>query len=1629
MLPETNISEPEAEQFGPSGSVAARLIQPRAPVYLDQEPERPTVNIDSSVDSVQRPMLDPELAANRAYKFNLSMPQLNMSQSAMQEYLQNGQERELRNIAAMKVDADNQTKAADLVRKLPTIPIEKDVFNSTLANLTTPTDPNSVFEQQYGIKFADTMRRWSANNSDSSVAKAFSEMPNTTNQLLNSASELVSRREYLQTKIEDLYQEVQNQGWPSYMMDALKSMLPVAGSIYNEVKMRNRIPGSPSTVGLGENIEKQAEYLFGQPFPQFKQLVDQSLDSFKKDNPSLAMEWATALLGQSKTEKLARNFWLPVDLITLGAAAKSPALLEKFGAISEANEAIKRAVAEQSKLGNPSAKGLAEAVGDNRTAAQVDVANGMVQKINGEWDPTKRSIEALPGIFKTDLAPFGTVTKSTSQDLVNRMNDAVASDAGRVAETLNRAIKVDQMPASTASTLITQEIIDSTINTFPGLSNNVMYYGDHILYDEIGKSWYAVMGFGKETGENWSSWAYARGWAKKQGLGENSQVVSNGNGWAVETLVPINPRSHPILDSIVGIKTEPPGKSFLNQWFNGLWSGVGKGRTSEEVLSFFDKENRKAMTFGISNIQQLYEHPAEDLKVMKSWGKDKRENFVRALKGNAGNTFDTTADLDHYYLTNTGKLPDEQEVMAYFGYKRIQEITKYLRTVSDYSARANEGNFSMRVSNQGPTGRNWSREFDGKETGEWPREGNVLIVNQRQGDEVLLSAGPDFAGKEELKAAIKEGKMKVVQVYDDHLRPFQGFSEKVGTERVTHVVTENLETKPLNWNSAAARARDFAIEPRYPWKMQQSIVKNEKIGDTEVNRYEGARTVGVAYYEKLMREQANHWNEVRRLIGANKVGDAKRYVESHDMGMEWKDVYSQFRWSKDADGRDIPAKINTREPILVSRDGEDHFRLAEAEMKARHGNTFVDGTAEGPAMKAQLKWNNSRDVYEVFQVNDKGTLHNPIISTEPASYIDPLTMMNRGLNMMSKMYFMDDYKAFAKTYFLESLSRNGMVTPEFAATARRSPDYAFERALDSFLPGAEKGMVNRFTAQHYHINKLLKAPSELDSSLHSAAQKLYDATYEKFGGKVAEYAPFWMLPAITNFPQFLRSAVFHPTIGLYNPVQFFVQMNGFTNVFGVAGFKYAAPGTKAMFLEQMYRKNPEMLDHLDDLATKQILPGTARWKPGEFKEFVNLLHDSGFQNVGREYAMRDDMYNYKVINHPLGTFLDAGTIFFKEGDRTVRTGALATAYLEHRAKFPTGRLTPGDERAILDRAALLWGNMSRDSNSALTTGIMSVPTQFATYYIRLLEEMTGGRLSTLEKSRLFAWYSALYGLPVGTLVTAPFADMIRQKAMENGYVPSDKWYVDVLMNGLPATMVAVATGRQYNFGDRMGPGFDAIMETLRGDKSFLSVVAGASGSVWANAVSSLSPAYHFINSMIKGEVYTPTFADAMGIMKNASLVNSAVRNYLILKTGQWFSRKENQLANDVDWKDAAANFFLGLTPMRINDENILSAMGKSRDEGEKWAMDEYSRNWQRGVRALEDMNQQAADTFFRNASTILNLYIPINGRDRALERALRNSTPLLDKLRWDILYKHPPKGSEELFNRMYEKYQQLEGNK
>lgn len=1079
--------------------------------------------------------------------------------------------------------------------------------------------------------------------------------------------------------------------------------------------------------------------------------------------------------------------------------------------------------------------------------------------------------------------------------------------------------------------------------------------------------------------------------------------------------------------------------SFLSKW-----------RTPEETLSQAQRDNRHAATYAPSALLKLFKEEAKDIARLARWtipGTAKRErwddwqkvvNFARdaidPVSKEKGYFFKSMGELEEHYQQFIKRGITEAEAKAYFSFVKLSEADRILRNLELYKMKSRVGAQEFTFSLMDRDGKQLiSPSFEGILRKQWPSTSDVVVVapEGRAGMESVQRGGTIVNQKnyEASIQAVKEGRMHVIEVYDVEARALQGFG-KIGNERVRYVVVPAYENKPLSWNQVTAKGGSF-FDTQYEHYIKQAKIMPEtftsKVGNEIVEHtrhwYEGDTTFMGVMLRKMGGDVSENLNILQKLIREEKIGEAQAFAKQR-FPIEWDKLYSYFKETKDANGKIMPSRFSLHEPFYVVPRGKlvtDVDRSLQDRYTApsktgRTVSTFHDGTREGSlARQHQVEYTGKRDDYEVFSFKDVGSRSNPVYNYEPAKYLDPVPALNRGLNKIVNSAYLNDYKIFSVEHWLREALGNGdpkkAVIDISDVDARRSPFWAFRQAMEKFKAGGDEATINRLKTAHYQIDQLMGVKDKTDLAVGNIVQKLADSVYGRYGpGRLTDVS-LWALPKTKDPLDFVRGMVFHAKLGLWNIPQLVVQMQTFANIMGVAGIKYAGPGTKASLLHRWAGVNGQHIDYLDQLASKQILPGTYRIQAGGFKEAYETLLKTGFDNVAGEHMMRDAVMTHRVVQSGAGALLDSGSWFFREGERQTRLGAWYTAFFEFRAANPTGRLTEQNVKDILTRADLLSVNMSRASASKLHTGVLALPTQFLAYQMRTAELFMGKRLTQQERYRLILTNSALYGVPGSFGLTGlPIADVWRKNAQDQGYVVGENYLHSVFAEGIPALTIAMITGNWYNIQDRYGiQGMDSIREAMRGDKTVWDIVMGASGSMFRDAFRSVDPFWRVMRSVFNSEGNFKLHADDyLKPLKLASSASAGIRAWDAINTGRWMG-KDGQFLDEVSPHNAVFQSLFGLQSAKSSGAFLGGETLKDREDKKKETEKLFSEQMRRGLMALRDRDHEQATEYFKNGMVILRQRgFPENEMTEAFAAAMDNNRPLHAKIDWDLAYKNIP---------------------
>lgn len=1116
----------------------------------------------------------------------------------------------------------------------------------------------------------------------------------------------------------------------------------------------------------------------------------------------------------------------------------------------------------------------------------------------------------------------------------------------------------------------------------------------------------------------------------RRALQQTVTVEQQGLGYYVKVTKPIDETSSVVRSFIAETTNTKIPNSPLQQFLNG--SIVGKLRTPEETLSLAERQNRLASTYSPSIYFEVMQNNAPTLNKLFSGtgrfgkGRKRREEFQRVLEAGqrmkdpdsieemGGYYFKSPQELEEHYLRINNRLPDKDEIVAYFEFKRGMEMDRAFRNIAEHRNQQRVGAETHRIGKPNPDGTiDWSPEFSGVTRNKLhSADDNMLIVNTDGTMRMISLQATAKSAKDELQQEIDKGMAKMIELYAPEHRPLAGWGDVKESNRVRYVLSRESEVRELDWNQVARRGGGH-MEYDYDYYIKQAKVMFDDIGNRAW--YEGDITVMPIQVRAMGVKVAQHLNEVRKLLKAKDEAGAQAY-SNKNLHIDWDMVSGWFKPGTDAAGKRTPARLSLDEPIQVLRRGES-IADVDKELERRYTN-FKNGQKEGSLSRQnQVEFNRERDSTDLITLTDEGTRKNPLYKVAPAALVDPITTMNRGLARIAKSNFLDDYKTMSVEHWLKQAAKYLKATD---SEIWHSPFYHFNNP--EFKPNAPAEIKSALETARFHTQQLTGTPSTTDAVLHTYAQRTYDFLYEKFGTKGLVVDPAWMLPKLKDPFGFIRSIVFNAKLGLFNIPQFVVQAGNYSNILGIAGARYATPGTYAAQLHfwSTVNSNPAIIKHLDNLATKMRIPGTSHWKPGEFAEAMAEGKRTGFFNVGSEYAILDNPMSEKVVQDGVNKFLDWGQFFFKQGEKNAKMGAWYTAYKEFRDKVPVGRLTDADRAAILQRADLLNVNMSRASSSAIHQGVWSIPTQFYTYQIRLMELFFGSRLTGVERGRMLATNAAMYGIPMAAGLTGiPAADYLRNKALENGYIVGDNLFTTMLAEGIPSAIIAMASGggdiqkgTVYDIGNRFGTkGLEFLGGLDRADKGYLDIVGGAAYSMAKSTWESSDGLRRAMWALAKGdpELYPATYEDGLDIAKEISLIKGVSQSWVALRTGVWTSKKEAYLADNITPTNAIVNLLVGVKPQQITDINTLQNALKHQAESERLVEKQFAQEFKRGVLEMQSGDSDRAQYYFNRARTIVEWAdFPEDRITDMVNKAIGDDRSLLAKTNFDKFIKKAP---------------------
>jgi hypothetical protein len=1558
--------------------------------FKDPEPtvaptEKPYFSDDSSPAPVST-----DLTKARAEKFHLGMGENSPGVEVLQNNMQTGREHLDRYKAAsdeaIKIEAMKLEVLGSMAKnqKGPVTREQQDfVLSLTKENFV---NPDTILERQYARKALPGALM----AGDSRVMdRGLNEAPEATDEAMGIGEDLVARTE--------VFRKINEEAQATY--EAANPIVKVASHL------ETWIPGVPQAIYhtanedldsysilTGSIKEDFVNQLYTMPLDQAQRVLKETVDELMLTNPLMATELTEAVVSYPSSAKNLDNVFSILDaasVVPIGATIKGVKAGAAFAkeiraaktAGPEAVQAIKDTVqAQTQRVVDP--QEVLSAAGHTEQAAVQGAVREQIQKLTqglapvGSAGESVKLLDNAPALFRA--ASWATkAVKGLSMEVQRRLSARLEETTAPLLRAMNEGIRIDMI----SEEQLVPAALDALARTkreYPEVADNVLATTSH-AYSPQTNTHYINVQIGDEGNTLFKSKESAYETASIIGL-KGHTVKQQGSGFYIELAQPVDNTSPLIRATPLGTDNETPRSAFS--------AVFGWLRSPEDVLSKESRADRVAAVYGPGGLKALVKPSATRITELSNG--TRLGNFVRERVGiptkkeraelyefieadklheslspegitEVGRSASNWADLWTRWFEKFGKYPSEKQMLAYAEAVRINDLDWVLNNFSIYAGKTRKGvkTHTFGVKMTGPQGEQafeTMANIEAKSVDALPTEGDAGVL-------ILRDSGSQFVRLSEMTPTQRNLVTHLTEKDGHRIFQVPGFGSKnlkrsrlvgelTGEDNIHFVISNRYEIKPLSLKQLPKRP-GFHIEYPDGWYTSQAnITTLERAAGTE-SRYDGDNNVWQFTNQAKGKKFTEALEHVRVSLKNNQLDGLDEFI-AKNLPKTPEVIKGMFYPKLDQAGKIIaPAQLSQEVPISLRFAGES---LADTTNLSKMLPNFKDGRKDPFNIYSDVNFEYAGKRNPIIDtIDEAGTETNPIFNTRPSKTVDVMTTMNRAMSKIIESRYLNDLKGKEIDKFVREFGDELDVDPKELAMnpVPHVMNPKWKKDASEFDTKASAARQSN-TA----LRQFLGTSTRFSNGLRVAKQKIADSLYTSGNMKVAEFIEPWALSTTDDPFKYFRSLAFHTKLGLFNPVQIFLQGQGFVHVAAVAGIPTAIKAGAGFSLMRFLRftTDPKIIA---DAAKKSVKHG---WKEDEFIEAYHALRESGMERVGGEVAMLDHV-DPGLMQTASGTFAKWSTAFFTEGERFVRMSAHNAAYLEWRAANAGAKFTNKVAKQILQRADLMSVNMTRASSAAWQRGFASIPTQFFSYQARLMEQMVGKRLTVPEKLRAFTFYSALYGLPVGvssTIGVWPWGDEIRKDLQDRAIDYDDDIPSRLMWDGMLSAGLQAMTGTKYSIGGRYGPnGIQAFRDFYRTHDG-VKLALGVSGTVIGDMLKAVDPITSSLADAARGDqsAWPLLIGDLVNVSDEFSTGKQAWAIYTGMNSHKYIS-KNDMYVDDVTGTEALFMGLAGLTPQRIQDAYLQKEISKDRKALVQEAADKVSKAWRKGL-ASDDPAEGAA---------------------------------------------------------------------
>lgn len=458
------------------------------------------------------------------------------------------------------------------------------------------------------------------------------------------------------------------------------------------------------------------------------------------------------------------------------------------------------------------------------------------------------------------------------------------------------------------------------------------------------------------------------------------------------------------------------------------------------------------------------------------------------------------------------------------------------------------------------------------------------------------------------------------------------------------------------------------------------------------------------------------------------------------------------------------------------------------------------------------------------------------------------------------------------------------------------------------------------------IRRRMNTPSRFETTLKRVGDSAMEWVFNK--SKVN------LFQGMSNIQQKLLTFNFHSTLGMFGVDQLILQSMHTLNVMAMDPANALKASSLIPAVRMMANMEPDM-----QKAFMRNLHKHGIIKSSDLEELMEYVRTTGRNLLGSDVAEHGTAMGLGLTNY-LGEgwkgvdkaafyasrggkeLLDAGLVFFNQGELTSRYMSMITAWLQYKkiAKTAGSSLTEEGRTWIMNKDSALSFNMTTASRAKFQSGLMKIPTQWMSYMRGTLEAglvgryLTKGERARLAASQLVFFGATGYGLGgyVEDLGEALGADYM--PAGEASYRIAKWGLVDFLLSE-SGEMISKDTAIQTASAERFSPvhGIVEMARNIYEDPNIASIALGPTGSVAGGAVKNV---WDIWKRAVENKPVVLT-EEIMETLRTIRSLDNTMKAIGIIKNGTYISKTGSLAPVDGLSTADAVYQYLGFKPAQI----------------------------------------------------------------------------------------------------------------